>query len=208
MLKIKIISFFLITCLLVFLIREFLYQKNTKMSIYGEKKIIYIKTAKGQIIEFGDKQSQNGQVLKKAITSYLSNQDDILVIQNQPSNKELKLKTKTDFIIKKLSPNFSIVQLDQNRIFLIGKKNNEEEKNFKLQPVNFQSDFWVLKTNYIPNFLPSPNIAILYINDRQPSKKIKQFAYEQQVPLISVYKTNGFYLSKDINSSWQLKTRQ
>ncbi|MDH3324918.1 MAG: hypothetical protein OEL89_04735 [Candidatus Peregrinibacteria bacterium] len=180
--------------------RESFFQSNENFVILGGKNVAILK-ANNQIFTFGDKSSDRAQSISKALKPYFSNAETFSI-----EEKEAAIEySGKNFKLQKFSDNLARGIFAGEKIFFVGDFTKEEVTNLKSQKIAFDSDFWILKTSKFPDFLPKPKVAILHLGERKFSKKLKTFARERKIPVLSVSDTEGFLLEKE--EEWSLKTR-
>ncbi len=188
--NIKFVVYAFILSVIVISVRDMFFVNDHVLQIYGEKNTSFVKSSNGAVILFG-KKSQTTEAIRRAISPYFSPKETLYIDQYlTPQDFQGR-----GFVVQIFSSNFARGTFDDTRVFFIGKPEKEEETNLKLQPTSFDSDFWILKKTYIPDFLPPPKKAILYIGERKPAKSLRTFARKNNLPLVSYKETGGFVVS-------------
>ncbi len=199
--KLEIGLFAILGTIFLVFARDYFLNYHSLLQIYGEKNALLIKTENGEIIFFG-KKSDSTEAIRRAISPYFLAQEN-LNIETAEIEKQYEGK---DFTVQKLSENMAHGTFNGQNIFFFGKADKDEETNLKAQKIGLNSDFWVLKSSYFPDFLPAPEVAIIFLGERKPGKLIRNFARENKTPLLSFRDTQGFVLGKE-KDGWELKTR-
>ncbi len=184
----------------LFFARE-LWITNDVFRIFGEEGFAVVQVPSGEIIFFGESTTRK-DVLLRAIQPYFSHKEPIVIV-----DQEIGTSIEgSDFTLTRISENIARGTFKNSVVWFYGSPEENELTLLKSTPITLESDFWILETNNYPTFLPLPTQAILHINERTPSKKLKTFAREKKRSLISVKETGGFVIQKE-ELVWELKTR-
>jgi len=172
----------------LFFARE-LWIANDAFRIFGEEGFAVVQVPSGETIFFGASTTRK-DVLLRAIQPYFSHKDSIII-----ADQEIGTSVEgSDFNLIRISESIARGTFSNSIIWFYGDPLEEELTLLKSTPIALESDFWVLETNNYPDFLPLPAQSILYINKRTSSKKLKSFAREKNLPLVSVKETGGFVI--------------
>jgi len=182
--------------------REFLLSLDDSLQIFGEKNALFVRSGEGNIVFFGE-ESQSIEAVRRAVSSYFSPKISVSIDESPaPVNFQGK-----DFSVQVFSENFARGNFGNQNIFFIGEMDEDEEDELKLEKFSFESDYWVLKTNYFPRFISPPEKAILFLGERKPAKSLSVFARNNKIPLVSFKETGGFWLKKE-EVVWELRVRK
>lgn len=173
--------------------------------VLGEDGVIIV-FSPGHIFTFGDTNILPPTMLLGAFGSYFSS-PEIQAIEDQKQGTEL---TGQNFILQYFTPSIARIIVDDSILWLLGDVTEEEIIHLKKQAVPLDSDFWVLSRGI--GFLKTgidaiPAQGIFYGGERNPSKKLTNFASKHQLPLISAKKTGGFRLTRE-EETWIVRVRE
>ena len=181
---------------LFFFIAE-IWQKNPpNLQIFGEKNVAILQL-KNQIFFFGDEKSAAARAILGEISPFFLKKNFLKIDQNLSKNFSGR-----DFSLDIFSENFARGNFSGQKILFFKKI---PEKILR-EKVSFDADFWVLREKNFPNFLPIPRRAILFLPEKKIPKKLKNFAAEKKIPLISAAETGGFFLN--FAKNLELKIRE
>ena len=172
--------------------------------IIVEKNLILLRATPKVVFGMGRIDSSRSKALFRRMVSFFSTRNifpfsEILVGEDRSGSR---------FSIQRISENLVRVVCGEQVMWFIGDDfDAKKEQQFAVQSgVNFESDWWIMSKNRLPDFLPIPSQGILYAGDRSSSVKTKTFAQERKIPLISASETNGFLLSF-VDGEWELRVR-
>ncbi len=188
----------------IFLGREYWLENSRDFQIFAEKDYLLIRSETGKIWGYGNIKSPSAENLAKNISSYFS-REKIKNIFDLAENKEYH---DGNLVLQKISRDLVFAKF-KDKTFLFFAENFDDTDREKLiaSPLPTKTDWVILNTNLVLDFLPKPKKGVLYIANRQPSKKIQEKSREKNIPLISTSRTGGFLL-KIQNKNWKLFTRK
>jgi hypothetical protein len=201
----KWITPIIVLCVLFgFSVREYGISQNQVPLILVEENVALFHTPEKQIFGMGRLDSPRAKSLSREILPFFAS-EKIFNIWDIPIGNERKNST---FSIQRISENLVRSVCMEQPIWWIGKDFSEKEQLDAVKAgVNFDSAWWIMMQNSVPDFLPMPKQGIIFAGERTPSKKTFSFSKENKIPLISVKKTNGFMLSFTAEKDWKLKIR-
>ncbi|MCK5460655.1 hypothetical protein KAI58_01595 [Candidatus Gracilibacteria bacterium] len=185
--SIKIFGSALFGLWFLFLGQTFLKQQDKSIQIIGRENFLAVKSKTGLVFWWGEK----NEVVLGELRPFFSKNTGLEMVF---SEEEIAFSV-GEVEIKKFSKDFVRGEFGKAKMFFIGEEFDSAQ--IKAQPLSLESDFWVLKKSYFPEFLPVPTQAILFLGKRSPGKKLIAFAKENKIPLVSVQKTEGFMFKKE-----------
>jgi hypothetical protein len=188
--------------ILFFCFREWQLQRAPELRILGEKNALLV-IARQQLFGFGETENDAIQSSKRAMTSYFS-QKEILNIFSLENGQEQR----SDFFsLQRISQNCIRGEWEGKTLFFFQDEFSLDEKESIVSSgAVLESDFWVLKKNTLPDFFPKPKEGILFVGERAPSQKVKTWAQENKIPLVTVGETGGFRAESE-QGKWRLTVR-
>jgi hypothetical protein len=187
----------------VFLLRQYFLLSDSTFQLVGEKGVIILRTTSKSIISLGNTQSSNAQMMT-GVWGPFQTSDSHISLEEMIVGSEHR---SSDFVLQKITPHIARGIFGTQTMWFFDTNTESEFSELKSHPVHFQSDIWVLQGNQFPNFFPPPQVALLYVGERTPSDRLKTFAREHSIPLISSVGTGGF-LMKYQEKVWQIWTRK
>lgn len=183
--------------------REYRVVQRPIPQIEGEKQFVLLRATSRNVFGMGHIDSPRAKALFRGMVSFFSSEKIVSIWDISVGNEYRG----DDFSIQRISSNLVRSVCAGEVLWWIGDDFHEEEQRLAVQSgVSFESDWWVMTKNRLPEFLPIPSQGILYAGDRSPSQKTQTFAQNKKMPLISASETNGFLLSF-VDGKWKLKMR-
>ncbi len=169
-----------------FLFREWRIQQAPVLQILGEKNALLI-VHRQNLFGFGDIDSIQPSV--RSMTSYFSRQK-VENIFDLEVGQEMKGE---NFSIQKLSPNVVRGEWEGKSFFFFADDFTDSERGEIVSSgVSLESDYWVMRQNRLNDFLPKPKEGILFVGERTPSEKTRDWCTEYDIPLVTEGETGGF----------------
>jgi len=190
---------------LLFFVYEFFASSRGQFQIFGEKNAIVLSFHE-HVFTWGEKNNSSIKILLNAIDSYFSHAE-VLSLEDMEEATELK---GSNFLLQKFSPHIARLKAEDAFFWLLEDVSEEEIKHLISQRIVLESDFWILvKGNGFleTGIVDIPQKGILYVGERVPSKKLREFAKNNEIPIVSVKETGGFYLTKD-DEEWIVQVRK
>lgn len=182
--------------------RDFLLRMENHFVLYGEKSSVLIRYD-GYTILFG-LETNDIEVLWKSISPYFT-QSISIVLDQLNIGKNISHE---NLFLYKASKHFTYGNIGNVRIFFIGSLEDEDVMHIKQQKISFESDIWVLESNYFPNFMPPPSVGIVSLVYPRVSEKIKSYAMRMHLPFLNYKNTKGFSLEKRKDDAWVFNVRE
>lgn len=184
--------------------REYRVEQQPIPQIVGEKQFALLRATSGNVFGMGRIDSPRAKALFRGMVSFFSSEKIVSIWDISVGNEYRG----DDFSVQRISSNLVRSVCAGEVLWWIGDAFSEEEQQLAVQSgVSFESDWWIMTKNRLPEFLPIPTEGILYAGDRAPSQKTMAFAQDKKIPLISASKTNGFFLSF-VDGEWRINTRK
>lgn len=184
---------------LLFFVREFFWGSPAVPAIFVEKNVAIVRF-QNQVFTFGDTESDEAKMSIRAATPYFLSK--ITKIENLENGEILE-----NISVVRVSPNvLKIVAQGQRIVFVSDEISSAEKEQIAKTPVFLDADLWVLRTNFLPDFLPIPSVAIISLVTK-PSKKVTEFAKINGVALVSATETGGAVFEFG-DGKWEVKTRK
>lgn len=76
-----------------------------------------------------------------------------------------------------------------------------------LPQTKLKTDWWIMEKTFVPKQFPLPKQGILFLGSHRPGKSLITFAQKNNLPLISVYDTNTFWM-KEKEGKWSIKVQE
>jgi hypothetical protein len=185
----------------LFVVRDFLINKNLIPTIFIEKNVAILRFEKEAFV-FGEDNSDEAKMTIRAALPYFFSKTfrlDSVREGEESIGKEISIARVSKNIIK-------AVFQDQTILFIDQEISVSEKEKIVQMPISLEADLWVLRTNFYPDFLSAPKLMIASLVERS-SKKITEFAKIQNLPLIAFAETKGARLEFR-NGKWDLRTRE
>lgn len=168
---------------------------------WGEKDFIIFQSKPFEIITWGGSHLPQAENLIDSLQS-LFLAPTTLSLENLKTDKsyhfsDIQIQKFTDQIYRLITPKGAIIW---------GFAKGADFEYLKSVSVSFKADFWILPSSNFPSFFPPPKTAIFLLSNRKPAQKLKTFALKNQTPLVTIEKTNGFWVQKT-KVGWKLKGR-
>ncbi len=181
--------------------REFLSTRFIPSAIFVEENAVIIRL-QNRIFTFGKTDSDEIKMTIRAVKPYFS----IAKVLDLESMEIGKTLSKNGVSVIRISINVVKMSFEgQHIIFINDQISADEREKITATPISFAADLWILRTNFYPDFLPVPNVAIISLSSRI-SKKVVKFAQGKEIPLISASETGGAMFEFEAGK-WRVKIR-
>lgn len=174
---------------------------DDQLAIYGEKSSILIDHDEYTVL-YGSK-NQSIEAMWRAVSPYFT-EDISIHVHDLDVGEQISGE---DLFLHKITDHFVYMKVADVKIFFIGKLEEEEIVEIKQQRISFESDIWVLKSNYFPDFIDPSSVGIISLVHPRVSNKVKRDAKKMESPLLYYKNTGGFVLRKAAGR-WELATRK
>lgn len=174
--------------------------------IVVEENVVLIRVGGEELFGMGNIDSPRARAVGRSLLSFFA-RDGVYDVWDIETGGELRGGA---WVVQRVSVNLARCEVEGCVVWLIGDGFSGEEKLTVVQSgVDFTSDWWVMRKNRLPDFLPIPGEGILFAGDRVPSKKTVNFAMDKKIPLISVRESGGVMVGyDDIIGRWELRVRE